>query len=115
MSAEALVNIDESLALPLSISCAFDRNLSVLAGSDAFVDRVLYLSETVSTVLSWRWADVITGEQCAYLLRRLRKEVQDDLGAISKKDGESASALQAREIAHAEWEAEREELRASSL
>jgi hypothetical protein len=114
MSAEALVNIDESIALPLPISRAFNRTLGLLARSDAFVDRVFALHEAVSTVNAWRWADTITGEQCAFLLRKLRKEVQDELGAISQKDGLSAGEVEAREIAHAEWEEERQALKAGN-
>lgn len=114
MSVEALVNIDESIALPLPISRAFNRTFSVVAGADAFVDRVLYLNEAVSTVMAWRWADVITGEQCGFLLRKLRKEVQDELGAISQKDVSSAGEVEAREIAHAQWEEEREALKAGN-
>lgn len=114
MSAEALVKIDESIALPLPISRAFSRTFGVLARTDDFCDRVFALRDAVATVNSWHWADVITGEQCAFLLRKLRKECQDELGAISAKGTLSAGEVEAREIAHAEWEAERQALRAGN-
>lgn len=114
MSAEALVNIDDSISLPLAISRAFNRSFVVLTRSDAFVDRVLYLNEAITEINAWRWADVITAEQCAFLLRKLRKEVQDELGSIGTRDSLSAGEVEARETAHAEWEAEREALKSGN-
>lgn len=112
MSAEALVNIDESIALPFPISRAFNRTFSVFARTDDFVDRVFALHDAVATVNSWRWADAITDEQSAFLLRKLRRHCQEDFGAVHSTF--SASEVEACEISYAEWDAELEALRAGN-
>lgn len=112
MSVEALVNIDESIALPLPISRAFNRTFSVLARTDDFVDRVFALHDAVAAVNSWRWADAITAEQSAFLLRKLRRHCQEDFGTVHSTY--SAGEVETRELSHAEWEAELEALRAGN-
>lgn len=101
-----LVSIDESIALPFPISCAFDRSLGVLASADAFVDRVFYLGELVDSVRSWRWANVITAEQESFLYRKVRRTVEGDLGAITSEESCSAVEIHEREKQHAEWDAQ---------
>jgi hypothetical protein len=101
-----LVNIDDSIALPNGIAAAFNRSRSVFLGSDAFVDRIFAANSLVNEVNSWRWAGVISSEQCSFLLRKVRRDVESNPGVVFSQEGNSAEEVIAREAESEQWKRE---------
>lgn len=105
-----MASIDDAITLPAGVAAAFNRSRGVFLGSDAFVDRVFSLHSIVDEIHAWRWAGAISGEQCGFLLRKIRRDIEaQGLGEIHQ--GPSAEEVLAREEEHAKWEAEYEEER----
>ncbi|MBD5065432.1 hypothetical protein GUF28_11565, partial [Xanthomonas citri pv. citri] len=81
MSVETLAST-HAQPLPDSVASSFNSHFRILSGTEAFVDRVFALHEATNAVIAWRHANIITGQQTADCLRRLRRFCQEDLGAI---------------------------------
>ncbi|KLA76902.1 hypothetical protein XEUVH32_19190, partial [Xanthomonas euvesicatoria] len=84
--------------LPDSVASSFNCHLRILSGTEAFVDRVFALNETTNVVIAWRHANIITGQQTADCLRRLRRICQEDLGAIVSNEVTPAIELEENRI-----------------
>lgn len=95
--ATTLVKLDDSIQVPAGVASAFNRSRSVYSGSAAFVDRLFESYRNCEQILAWRWAGVITGEQEAALLRKLRRDLEQDPGEISSRDSYSAIEVDQRE------------------
>lgn len=94
-SKAAKVSFDDSIDLPANIAAAYRRNLLVLTDAEAFVDRAQYLGTFVDNILSWRFANVITNEQCSWMLRVARKTIQEKPGRVNDNECNTAEQVEA--------------------
>ncbi len=114
--ATTLVKLDDSIQVPAGVAAAFNRSRAVYCNSTAFVDRLFESYRNCEQVLAWSWAGIITGEQCSAMLRKIRRDLEQDPGEISARESYSALEVDQREAenerlfaeVHAELAAERE-------
>jgi hypothetical protein len=104
------VNVHESIEIPTGVALAFNRSLDIFSRGDSFIDRCLALGNTCNEIIAWRWAGIIDQTQCSYLLRKLRKTAQEDLGSITQNELRSAFEVQESEEASAELTADIERM-----
>jgi hypothetical protein len=90
-------NITETFSLPAPVAAAFDRCLQILANADAFEDKVYYLHELVDSIRQWRYVGACTATHEAVMLRKVRKEVEANMGAVTTSDTLSALEVAERE------------------
>lgn len=98
--ASTLVKLDDSINVPAGVASAFNRSRSVCDSSSAFVDRLFESQRNCEQVLAWRWVGIITGEQCAAMLRKIRRDIEQNPGEISLADTYSSIEIDQREVEH---------------
>ena len=116
MSQSEVVQLDDSIQLPSGVAAAFNRSRSVFLNSDAFVDRIFAANSLVNEIHSWRWAGVISSDHCNFLLRKVRRDLEQHVGTVGEWHNNTAEEILAREKACEEerlqWQ-EEENLRLS--